>query len=187
MLTQDPVKIPDMNGKIRSIEKNGTQYIQYLVSRRYDSGKKHNVPTWANIGRRCERMPGLMFPNDNYEKYFITREGEEHMNENMTPEEEAFAQNNRTYGLYAPFFEALYHEFRQQTRKRPDELLNKYKTECLNRVLRPLKEMMKDEEYAEMLELAECSDGECGMSSSDVMILLTQYKSALNKYRRMNH
>ena len=38
-----------------------------------------------------------------------------------------------------------------------------------------------------MLELAECNDGECGMSSSDVMILLTQYKSALNKYRRMNH
>ena len=95
-------------------------------------------------------MPGMMYPNDNYEKIFLTK-GEEHMDENMTPEEEKFARDNKTYGLYGPFFDALYFEFRQQTRKRPDELLNGYKAETLNKVLRPLREMMQGEEYAELL------------------------------------
>ena len=73
------------------------------------------------------------------------------MDENMTPEEEKFARDNKTYGLYGPFFDAMYFEFRQQTRKRPDELLNGYKAETLNKVLRPLREMMQGEEYAELL------------------------------------
>ncbi len=129
-------------------------------------------------------MPGLMYPNENYEKFFGEKE-EEAMSGTMTPEEEEFTRKNRIYGTYVPFFEALYHEFRQQTRKRPDNRLNPYKAESLNRVLKPLKEMMQDEEYAELLGLAEAGEkDEDGMSCSDAMILLTQYKSALAKYRR---
>lgn len=55
--------------------------------------------------------------------------------------------------------------------------------EGINKVLRLLQEMMKDEEYAGFLGLIE-TGGEEGMSYSDVMLLLTQYKSALGKYRR---
>lgn len=51
-------------------------------------------------------------------------------------------------------------------------------------MLKPLYEMMKGEEYAGLLGLVESGDGEDEMSCSDVMILLTQYKSALAKYRR---
>ena len=64
--------------------------------------------------------------------------------------------------------------------------MNAYKAESINKVLRPLREMMKDEEYAGFLGLIETGDGEDGegMSYSDAMILLTQYKSALAKYHR---
>jgi len=43
---------------------------------------------------------------------------------------------------------------------------------------------MKNEEYAEFPELIEEPEGETdeGMSCSDVMILLTQYRSAPGKY-----
>ena len=65
------------------------------------------------------------------------------------------------------------------------ERLNLYKAENLNRVLTPLKDMMKNEEYAELLGLIEITeDGKAEMSYSDAMILLTQYKSALTKYHR---
>ena len=47
------------------------------------------------------------------------------------------------------------------------------------------REMMQGEEYAELLGsvIAGDEDGN-GMTFGDVMILLTQYKSALTKYRR---
>ena len=85
MLTQDPVKIPEIPKKIRFKEKDGTQYVQYLEGRKYDSNKKHNVPDWVNIGKRIESMPSMMYPNDNYERIFCDEEREA-MEENKTGE-----------------------------------------------------------------------------------------------------
>ena len=182
MVTENLVRIPDIPGKITFLKKDDKEYVRYLTERKYNAEKKISEPAWILIGRRCETMPGLMYPNDNYEQYFIHKEAEP-MSEEMTREEAEFAQKNRTYGMYSPFFEALYHEFRQQTRKRPDSPVNRFKAESLNEVLIPLKEMMQGEEYAGLLGLIEAG-GEDGMSYSDAMIVLTQYKSALGKYRR---
>lgn len=46
-------------------------------------------------------------------------------------------------GVNMPFFESLYNEFRHQTQRSPDNRVNEYKAECLNRVLEPLKDMMR--------------------------------------------
>ena len=185
MLTQNPVKIPDIPGKISYATIGSKEYVRYLAGRKYNAERRYNEPEWVSIGRRSERMPGMMYPNDNYEQYF-TEKGEEDMDEIMTAEEKTFARNSGIYDMYNPFFEALYHEFRQQTRKRPDSLVNPYKAESLNKVLRPLKEMMAGEEYAALLGLIEiCGEREeNGMTYSDAMILMTQYKSALMKYHR---
>ena len=185
MEIQGPVKIPDIPGRISFSKIEGKEYVRYQTDRKYNANKKYNEPERVMIGRRCESMPELMYPNENYEQLFVNKEAEETMEETMTPEEEKFVRDNKTYGLYGPFFDALYFEFRQQTRKRPDELLNGYKAETLNKVLRPLREMMQGEEYAELLGpvIAGDEDGN-GMTFGDVMILLTQYKSALTKYRR---
>ena len=44
---------------------------------------------------------------------------------------------------------------------------------------------MQGEDYAELLGLIKAGDGEDGgMNHNDAMILLTQYKAALAKYRR---
>jgi hypothetical protein len=184
MLTQDPVKIPEIPKKIRFKEKDGTQYVQYLEGRKYDSDKKHNVPNWVNIGKKIESMPSMMYPNDNYERIFCEEEREV-MEESKTPEEEQFTRDSSTYTLYNSFFEGLYHEFKQQTRKNGDYFINAYKADSINKVLLPLKEMMQGEPYAELLGLiTSIENEEDGMTFSDAMILLTQYKSALAKYRR---
>ena len=183
MTQQKLVKIPEIQGKITFMKKDEKEYVRYLAGQKYDRERKYNVPEWVVIGRRSETMPGLMYPNDNYEQYF----GEEKAGADgeMTPEEAAFTRDSWTYDLYYPFFEALYFEFRQQAKRRPDCPVSRYKAECLNRVLAPLKEMMQEEDYARLLGLIGAGDNEeGGMSHSDAMILLTQYKSALAKYRR---
>ena len=107
------------------------------------------------------------------------------MEESKTPEEEQFSRDSSTYTLYNSFFEGLYHEFKQQTRKNADLYINGYKADSINKVLLPLKEMMQGEPYAELLGLISSIEyGEEGMTYSDAMILLTQYKSALAKYHR---
>ena len=187
MLNREPVKIPTIQGKINLKKQNGIVYVRYLVGRTYDADIQNNTPNWVNIGRRIEEMPTLMYPNDNYEKLF-GEEGEE-PEEEMTAEEERYARDNATYGTYYPFFIALYNEFKQQARKMGLEPVGTYKAERINKVLRPMKEMMKDQEYAELLGLineptGDNGDETKGMNHGDVMILLTQYKSALRKYRR---
>lgn len=184
MYTRDPVKIPDLPGKISFTKANETEYVRYQTERPYNPERKYTEPERVVIGKRIETMPGLMYPNDNYEKYFDEK-GEQDMETAMNPEERDFTEKNKIYGMYLPFFDALYYEFKQQTRKRPDERLSHCKAECLNRVLGPLKNMMKDEEYADLLpSIGSDADGEDGMSCSDVMIILTQYKSALEKYHK---
>ena len=182
---QEPVKIPDIPGKINIMKKEGANYVRFLAGRGYNAQKGYTESDWILIGRQAEESPGLMYPNDNYERLFSGKQEEGAGAEKLTPEELDFIRRNRIYGMYKPFFDALYHEFRQQARKRPETLLNAFRADSLNQVLQPLKAMMGSEEYAGLLGLAEAGeDGKGGMSNSDVMILLTQYKSALAKFRR---
>ena len=190
MLNSNPVKIPQIPGRIKCRKEGGKEYVLYLTDRKYNPEKKYSEPEWTMIGRKIRDMPSLMYPNDNYDDIFADGKADTG-NEEMTAEEDMYIRNNGVYGMYIPFFDGLYHEFKQQMRRKADEPVNPYKAESINKVLRPLKEMMKDEEYAEFLGLIETGkEGNNGMETEmnygDTMILLTQYKSALAKYHR-NH
>ena len=183
MLTQDPVKIPDIPGKISFKRKGDTEYVQYLTGYTYKAEKSKPEAERVLIGKRSKEMPGLMFPNDHYYQYF-KEDGS--VVETMTAEEVQYARNNGIYEMYSPFFDGLYYEIKQQTRKNPHEPVNPYKAEIINKVLQPLLEMMRDEVYVHLLGIIRTKeDGEeKGMNYGDVMLLLTHYKSALTKYRR---
>ena len=149
-----------------------------FTGRRYDPDKQYNIPEWVNIGKQIPEMPGLMYPSSNYFQYY---DGEtEKMNETMTDEEKAYTRYSTLYERQTNFFEGLYNEFRQQTRRDPEGTVSAYKVEMINEILAPLKEMMKGEEYAGYLKLIE----EENMRNGDVMMLLAKYKSALKEYRR---
>ena len=76
------------------------------------------------------------------------------------------------------------------SRREPDEVVNTEKVERLNQLLEPLKEMLQNEEYAELLEvipLPEATDGKekmKGLTYSDLAIILNHYKNLMNRFFR---
>ena len=73
----------------------------------------------------------------------------------------------------------LYEEMKDLTKKSSKETLNEFKIRSLNRVLKPLKELLKDQPTAMFLDLLE---DDSLPTNSDVVIVLSQYLSAMKKY-----
>ena len=183
------VPIPKIKGKIVFRKVNETVYVEYEIRRVYDKNRKYNKPERVRIGVRIRERPDLMLANENYFTYFP--KGEETMN----TEEKASTENYETEREYRftlrEFFDQLFYEFQKMSRKNPEGIVNENKVKRLNSVLHPLLEMMKDEEYAQFLELIpepetqETKEGRMiitGMSYGDVALLMTQFKSALTRY-----
>ena len=64
------IEIPDVPGKINHVKKGNTTYIRYVVGRTYHADKKYNIPDQRIIGKRSDKNPDRMIPNENFLKYF---------------------------------------------------------------------------------------------------------------------
>ena len=64
------VDIPKIPGKINYVKKGGTVYVRYVLERVYHPEKKYNVPEQRIIGKRSEKNPDRMLPNETFVKYF---------------------------------------------------------------------------------------------------------------------
>ena len=183
------VPIPKVKGKIVFRRVNETVYVEYETGRVYDKNRKYNKPERVRIGIQIPERPDLMLPNENYFTYFPKGE------ETMSTEEKTSAESyeaEREYRLtLREFFDQLFYEFQKMSRKNPEGIVNENKVKRLNSVLQPVLEMLKDEEYAQFLELIpkpetqENKEGQTiitGMSYGDVALLMTQFKSALTRY-----
>lgn len=73
----------------------------------------------------------------------------------------------------------LYEEMKDLTKKSSKETLNEFKIKSLNRVLKPLRELLKEQPTAMFLDLLE---DDSLPTNSDVVIVLSQYLSAMKKY-----
>ena len=73
----------------------------------------------------------------------------------------------------------LYEEMKDLTKKSSKEALNEFKIKSLNRVLKPIKELLKEQPTAMFLDIL---DEESIPTNSDVVIVLSQYLSAMKKY-----
>lgn len=70
MKQSKPVVIPDVKGKI-VLQKTATgTFVRYEYDRVYDRQKKYNVPVRATIGKVCADDASMMYPNQNFMKYF---------------------------------------------------------------------------------------------------------------------
>ena len=177
------VKIPEMKGKIGFRKYQDQKYVQYVVGRRYDPLKKYTVAERVIIGIQIPARPEYMIPNENYFAYCMG--GEDGMNEKEPEVLTGFDFERQRAFMIRNFFEQIYYEFQHQCRRQPDTVLNGYKVRKLNMILEPLKEMMKEEPTAEWLEMIPAPVEEtvegggtvmCGMTYSDVMMILTQYR-----------
>nr|MDA3833134.1 hypothetical protein [Spirochaetales bacterium] len=64
------VKVPDVPGKIVRKRIKKTLYIDYEYDRFYDAVRKFNIPKRTTIGKQSAHDPSMMFPNQNYLRYF---------------------------------------------------------------------------------------------------------------------
>ena len=64
------VKIPESEKGISEKKIKGTTYIYYEHGRKYYPDKKYTVPQCTSIGKKDNSNPSMMFPNDNYLKFF---------------------------------------------------------------------------------------------------------------------
>ena len=68
------VPVPNVPGKIVRKRIKGSIYIYYEYDRTYDPVRKFNIPKRATIGKQSEDDPSMMYPNQNYRRYFPNAE-----------------------------------------------------------------------------------------------------------------
>lgn len=85
------------------------------------------------------------------------------------------------YIMLYDFLESAYIEMKDFSKKNPDSLLNERKVKSLNRILKDIKEILADEPTAAYMDIL---DEEMLPSNSDVVLTMSQYRSALENYRK---
>lgn len=79
------------------------------------------------------------------------------------------------------FLESAYIEMKDFSKKNPDTTLNDRKVKSLNRILKDIKDLLANEPTASYMETL---DEEMLPSNSDVVLTMSQYRSALENYRK---
>ena len=185
-----PVKIPNVPGKITLRKRTDRTYVVYEIGRTYNSARKNTNPQRIYIGLQIRNAPTLMLPNENYAKFFENGE------EKMTARERKAAQDyeavRNEFSMLNSLFDQLYFEFQIQAHRSPNYVVNSFKIQRINKIFKPLKALMADEDYAEFLiipdepQTVSGSEGEedklVGLDYSDVALLLTQYKGAMTRF-----
>ena len=183
MFIERPVKIPEVPGKISFSRQGENRYVRLEMDRRYDNIRKYTLVNRKIIGVQIPARPEYMLPNENYIRLFPKEE--EKMDENDKEMLVEFQEEREKGLMIRDFFEQIYYEFQFQSRRQPNTVLNGFKVQRLNRILEPLRDMMQAEPAGEYLELIpepyeeETEEGKTvivGMTYSDVMMILTQYR-----------
>lgn len=99
------------------------------------------------------------------------------------------AADQEQFDLHAGLLSKLAEEISSLAKKQPDSKINSFKADSINRVLIPLKEIMKDEPSTKFLDLISVrdsnskDDNQVWSTYSDVAIILSQYREACGEYR----
>lgn len=86
----------------------------------------------------------------------------------------------KVYETISPLLKAAFDEVKEFSKKKQEELLNVKKVKMINRLLEKAKEVLKNEpsyDYLDMLDESELP------SNSDVVLIMSQYISAMNSFR----
>lgn len=86
----------------------------------------------------------------------------------------------KQYELLFPLVEATYKEIQELSKKKPDSPLNTFKIKSINRVLEPIKELLKEEDSFQFLDTLDIDDVP---TNSDVVLILSQYRGALSIFK----
>ena len=96
-------------------------------------------------------------------------------NSEMLPSNEDVTQ----FLMLRELAKGLYDEMKDLSKKSPNETLNQFKIKSLNRVLTPIKEILKNEPTALFLDVLEESSLP---TNSDIVIIFSQYLTSMQKF-----
>ncbi len=88
------------------------------------------------------------------------------------------------YNLLFSMFKSAYIELRELSKKTPNESLSLMKVRMLNRILERIKIFLKEEATADFLEMI---DEDALPSTSDTLLLMSQYAGAIENYYKRYH
>lgn len=94
------------------------------------------------------------------------------------------------FDLLSGMLTRLASEIADLSKKQPDGLVNAFKVEQINKILQPLKEIMKDEPSAQFLHLVIVPEVETEKSRntySDAAFILSQFREACGEYRSKHY
>lgn len=84
------------------------------------------------------------------------------------------------YEMLEKLLDSSFIEMKGFSKKKPDELLNKFKVTSINRILGPIKELLKNEPTASFLDLL---DEDTIPSYSDSILIIAQFQSAMAQFK----
>ena len=139
----------------------------------YEIADTHGAPKCSTLAKRLKsNIKGIV---DDYESL-------------IKDQKEAVEQEQ--FELLFGLLSRLVSEIAELSKKHPDDLVNVFKVEMINKVLIPLKDIMSDEPVSEyLLTVTEVVDdiGKSRNSYSDVVLILSQYREACAKYKKKHY
>ena len=84
------------------------------------------------------------------------------------------------YQMLEKLLDSSFIELKEFSKKKPDEILNKFKVTSLNRILSPIKEVMRNEPTSEFLDLL---DEDTIPSYSDAVLIIAQFQAAMKQFK----
>ena len=81
------------------------------------------------------------------------------------------------YELLNPLLLGVYKELQDLSKKKPDTPLNNFKIKSVNRILEPIRELLKEEDVYPFLDILDMDDVP---TNSDVVLILSQYIESMN-------
>ena len=88
------------------------------------------------------------------------------------------------YEMLEKLINSSFIEMKEFSKKKPDELLNKFKVTSLNRILGPIKDLLKNEPTFSFLDLL---DEDTIPSYSDSILIIAQFQSAMHQFKNTYH
>jgi hypothetical protein len=89
------------------------------------------------------------------------------------------AERGARHDSLMPLLEAMYREFKELSKKKPDGALNKKKVDLVNRLLKDILTILEDEPNRPYLDLL---DEEDLPQNSDVLLMLSQFEAAMRAF-----
>jgi hypothetical protein len=86
--------------------------------------------------------------------------------------------------IATPLLTAMYEEFKELSKKKPDGAVGKAKIGVVNRLLAKCREVLEDEASLPFLDTLDEDDMP---QSSDVVLMLSQYVAAMKQFREVYH